>query len=222
MPVKVTSDTRSPTIGVVPPKAKRMRADALRNRAAVLDAAEQVFSEEGLSAPIDDIARRAGVGVGTVYRHFPTKEALFEAIVKDRIEAIVERAEQLAKHADAAEALFSHISELIQVAVAKKDLVDELERWWGTLPTEKIHARAKQRLSEIGEKLLRRAQAAGVVRPDLSPEDLTAMMMGACEGACCPMIAPDRRKEVAGRIVEVLCAGLRPGAPSGPFSRPPS
>ena len=72
-----------------------LRADARRNRAKVLEAAEEVFASEGLAVPIDEVARRAGVGVGTVYRHFPTKEALFEAIVVARLEALVERAEEL-------------------------------------------------------------------------------------------------------------------------------
>lgn len=191
--------------------AKQVRADAKRNRAAVLKAAEEVFSEEGLSAPVDEVARRAGVGVGTIYRHFPTKEALFEAIVTARIEAIAERAEKLATWGDPAKALFTYISELVHTAVAKKDLLDELERW-GLVPTEEIHAQVKQRLSAAGSELLRRAQALGAVRADLTLDDLTAMMMGTCEGACCPMIDPKRREQVASRMVEVLCAGLRAGA----------
>jgi AcrR family transcriptional regulator len=188
-----------------------MRADARRSLAAVLAAAEEIFSEEGLSAPVDEVARRAGVGVGTVYRHFPTKEALFEAVVKARIEAIVKRAEELSKQGDAAKALFTYISELVQAAVSKKDLVDELERW-GVGAKAEIHAQLKERLFAAGETLLRRAQSAGVVRADLTHDDLTAMMMGTCEGACCPLIDPKRRAQIAARMVDVLCAGLRAGA----------
>jgi len=198
-------------VGAVPAGTRQLRADARRNLAAILAAAEEIFSEEGLSAPIDDVARRAGVGVGTVYRHFPTKEALFEAVVKARIEAIAERAEELTLQEDAAAALFTHISELVQTAVSKKDLVDELERW-GVAPKEKIHSQLKERLSAAGEALLRRAQAVGAVRADLTYDDLTAMMVGACEGACCPMVDQKRRAQLAARTVEVLCAGLRAGA----------
>jgi AcrR family transcriptional regulator len=72
-----------------------LRADARRNRAKVLSAAEEVFASEGPAVPIDEVARRAGVGVGTVYRHLPTKQALFEAIVVARIEALIERGEEL-------------------------------------------------------------------------------------------------------------------------------
>jgi AcrR family transcriptional regulator len=175
--------------------------------AKVLRAAEEVFSERGLSAPIDEVARRAGVGVGTVYRHFPTKEVLFEAIVMTRLEALAERAEQLAADPDPAHALFAHISELVRQAVAKKDLVDELGRW-GFQPLERVHAEVKERLMRAGDALLRRAQAAGAVRGDVSPDDLSAMVMGACEGASCLFVDPKRRAELAQRMVEVLCAGL--------------
>lgn len=187
-------------------KARQPRADALRNMAKVLRAAEEVFSQEGLSAPVDEVARRAGVGVGTVYRHFPTKEALFEAVVMTRLEAIAEKAERLAGEADPVQALFAHISELVSQAVAKKDLIDELARW-GTEPLERVHAEIKQRLNKAGETLLRRAQAAGAIRPDLSSDDLSAMLMGTCEGACA-MVDAKRRAELAQRMVEVLCAGL--------------
>lgn len=176
--------------------------------AKVLRAAEEVFSEGGLSAPIDEVARRAGVGVGTVYRHFPTKAALFEAIVVTRLEALAERAERLAGEPDPVQALFAHISELVSQAVAKKDLIDELASW-GLEPLERVHAEVKDRLTKAGEALLRRAQEAGAVRSDVSSDDLSAMMMGTCEGASCSFIDPKRRAEIAQRMVEVLCAGLQ-------------
>ncbi len=134
----MTTDTTSikATEGKPPPDdvchldqlLRPLRADARRNRAKVLVAAEEVFASEGLSVPIDEVARRAGVGVGTVYRHFPTKEALFEAIVIARLEALVERAEELCAADDPGTALFTFISELVDLAVKKKDLTDELAR----------------------------------------------------------------------------------------------
>ena len=191
-----------------------MRADARRNHEAVLLAADEVFSEEGISAPIDEVARRAGVGVGTVYRHFPTKEALFEAIVMARMEQLADRTEELANWPDPAQALFTHISEITELAVSKKDLVDELERW-GMKPSEKVQADLKNRLWQAGQGLLRRAHEAGAVRSDVSYDDLAAMIMGVCEGACCPMVDPPRRPELAKRMTEVLCAGLRACAAHG-------
>ena len=86
----------------------------------MLEAAEEVFASEGLAVPIDEVARRAGVGVGTVYRHFPTKEALFEAIVVARLEALVERAEELCTSDDPGAAMFTFISELVDLAVKKR------------------------------------------------------------------------------------------------------
>ncbi len=73
------------------PRTRVPRADAVRNLAKILEAAEEVFAAEGIAVPIDEVARRAGVGIGTVYRHFPTKEALFEAIVVARLEGLIER-----------------------------------------------------------------------------------------------------------------------------------
>src|SRR5271156_1993990 len=84
-----------------------LRADAAKNRERILEAAEATFTAEGVSAPIDAVAERAGVGVGTVYRHFPTKEALFEAIVITRLDALIEITRQLAELDEPTDALFS-------------------------------------------------------------------------------------------------------------------
>ena len=86
-----------------------MRADAVKNRQRILEAAEAIFATEGLSVPIDTVAERAGVGVGTLYRHFPTKEALFEAIVMARLEYLLELAKAQAGAADPGDALFSFL-----------------------------------------------------------------------------------------------------------------
>ena len=89
-----------------------LRADARRNRARVLEVAQQVFAEEGLAVPIDEIARRAGVGVGTVYRHFPTKDALFEAIIVERLCAVGEAARELARRPGAGRAFFGFFDDV--------------------------------------------------------------------------------------------------------------
>ena len=83
-----------------------MRADAVKNRARILEAAEEIFATEGVSVPIDTVAERAGLGVGTLYRHFPTKEALFEAIVVDRLESLLEMARRQSVDPDPGAALF--------------------------------------------------------------------------------------------------------------------
>src|SRR5690349_3672817 len=98
-----------------------MRADAKRNRDDVLIAAEVVFAEHGLDAPMEAIARLAGVGVGTVYRHFPAKEALFEAIIQRRIESAVTGARQLLEHHDPGEALTLLLTRLVEEGAKKRD-----------------------------------------------------------------------------------------------------
>jgi len=193
-----TQDARCPLGHLLRP----LRADARRNRAKVLEAAEEVFASEGLSVPIDEVARRAGVGVGTVYRHFPTKEALFEAIVVARLEALIERAGELSTADDAGEALFTFISELVDLAVKKKDLTDELAR--AGVQSEDLVAGVKEQLEQSFEVLLRRAQAAGTVRPDINRSDVSALVMGTCMAANQHGCTGSTQ-----RLVGVLCDGFR-------------
>ncbi len=157
-----------------------LRADARRNRAKaprmastssgravplppirrrVLEAADEVFASEGLTVPIDEVARRAGVGVGTIYRHFPTKQALFEAIVLARIEALVQEGEALCAAEDPGAALFTFISELVDLAVKKRDLSDELAR--AGVESEQLVGGVKERLERCFDVLLERAQDSG-------------------------------------------------------------
>jgi AcrR family transcriptional regulator len=182
-----------------------LRADAQRNRAKVLEAAEEVFASEGLAVPIDEVARRAGVGVGTLYRHFPTKQALFEAIVVARLEALIERGEELCTAEDPGAALFTFISELVDLAVQKKDLSDELAR--AGVQSEQLVAGVKERLEHCFEVLLQRAQDSGVVRHDINRTDMTALVMGTCMAA-----NQHGCSESTQRLVGVLCDGFRAGA----------
>src|SRR5436190_8854684 len=108
-----------------------LRADARRNRARVLEVATEVFEKDGIDVPVEEIARRAGLGVGTLYRHFPTKEALFEAIVVGRMQGLVAEArgrlEALeAKRGDAGEAFFAILGRVIEEGALKKDFIDAL------------------------------------------------------------------------------------------------
>ncbi|MGO9658570.1 MAG: TetR/AcrR family transcriptional regulator [Acidimicrobiales bacterium] len=190
----------TPTDG--PREAHRpLRADARRNVDKVLRAAEEVFATEGLAVPIDEIARRAGVGVGTVYRHFPTKQALFQAVVMDRLKALVERAEELSGAADPGAAMFTFVSELVDLAVRKRDLTDELAQEG---LDDEVHAAIKGELQRAFEVLLHRAQEGGCVRDDICSADVTALLMGTC------MVA-DRHAgpEATSRLVGVICDGLR-------------
>src|SRR5690349_10991534 len=135
--------------------AKPLRADAARNRARVLETAYETFAAEGLSVPLDEIARRAGVGAGTVYRHFPTKEALFEAVILDRITRFVDVARDLAADGDPGEAFFGFLHRLVVGASASKALVDALAG--APLATADLIMAAKQELSAAGGELLAEA-----------------------------------------------------------------
>ena len=196
-----TADER-PGAPVPGPRARVPRADAVRNLAKILRAAEEVFAAEGLAVPIDEVARRAGVGIGTVYRHFPTKEALFEAIVVARLEGLIERAQGLCTAVDAGEALFAFVSDLITLAVEKRDIIDELAR--AGLHSAELDAPIKEKLNAQVEVLLHRAQAAGAVRQDVNIVDLTTLLMGTCMAA-----GQQGHPECTGRLVAVICDGLR-------------
>src|SRR6478752_9838289 len=104
---------------------RALRADALRNRRQLLQVAYETFATEGLSVPIDEIARRAGVGAGTVYRHFPTKEALFEAVIGERMRFVVGRARELLA-ADPSTAVYKFLREMVRTGAADHGMVEAL------------------------------------------------------------------------------------------------
>lgn len=184
---------------------KPVRADARRNIARVLEAAETAFATQGLGAPIDEIANMAGVGVGTIYRHFPTKEALAEAVVGERLEMLVERAHELAASRSPGDALFAYLSELVEHAADKRDLLEQMAR-------EGIHGErlsgAKRSIEQAVAGMIKRAQAAGDVRKDISASELSSLLMGTCAAACQRQSA-----ESARRLLTVLHDGLRPRGP---------
>jgi AcrR family transcriptional regulator len=195
----MTSALAKPT-ALKEPRAQR--ADARRNIERVLRAAEAAFASEGLAVPIDDIASRAGVGVGTVYRHFPTKQALFQAVVMVRLEALLERARQLSEADDPGAALFTFVGELVDLAVQKRDLTDELAQ--EGFESEEVHTVIKEELHKAFDLLLERAQKAGAVRPDIDSSEITCLLMGTC-------MAAEKRsgREPVDRLVAVICDGLR-------------
>ena len=153
-----------------------LRADAQRNRAKVLAAATAAFALEGIAVPLDEIARRAGVGAGTVYRHFPTKEALFEAVMLDRVTRLAEHAKTLATAEDSGAAFFDFLRLMIVGAASSKDLVDAL--LGADLANAGRIVAAKQELQEAGGALLARAQRAGAVRGDLGVSELMTLLSG--------------------------------------------
>ncbi|HEV2780424.1 MAG TPA: helix-turn-helix domain-containing protein [Actinophytocola sp.] len=153
-----------------------MRADAQRNRARVLAAATEAFAAEGLAVPLDEIARRAGVGAGTVYRHFPTKEALFEAVMLDRITRLTEYAKTLAEAEDPGAAFFEFLRRMVFGAASSKDLIDALIGQ--ELSGAGLIVAAKRDLHQAGAELLTRAQRASAVRADIGGTELMTLLSG--------------------------------------------
>jgi AcrR family transcriptional regulator len=193
-----------------------MRADAVKNRARILHAAEEVFATEGVSVPIDTVAERAGLGVGTLYRHFPTKEALFEAIVIARLEQLLETARALSDAADPGQALFSFLREFSRHASAKRDLFEAL----GSAGID-IKSQCSGMIDEMKgaiDQLRRLAVDAGALRSDVTTDEMVGLVVGACQ------VGGHARTEEAGleRMVEIVCDGLRPPVTVATASRPTS
>jgi AcrR family transcriptional regulator len=180
-----------------------LRADARRNRDRLLHIARQAFAAEGLSVSLDDIARRAGVGAGTLYRHFPTKEALFEAVVHERLRALVDQARALGDADDPGAALFEILDRVVADAAAKSDLVDALAGAGIEVRTT-VAATAADLRREVGG-LLARAQAAGTVRGDIDTADLMAVL----GGLLLALRHPANKGADPRRALAILLDGLR-------------
>lgn len=177
-----------------------LRADARRNRERVLAAARKAFADHGFSVPLDDIAAAAGVGPGTVYRHFPTKEALFEAVSLARLHDLAAEARAGADAPDVG-AAFEHLLEhMAAEAGSKRDLPDALA---GT----GAHG-VEEALAELHEALgllLARAQEAGAVRSEIRVTDLVMLLKGMLR-----TIVADPDPGLRQRVFVVLRDGLRP------------
>lgn len=181
--------------------ARPMRADAARNRARVLEVAYETFAAEGLGVPIDEIARRAGVGAGTVYRHFPTKEDLFRAVIEDRINHIVADGRAVLASGDPGEALFTFLrSMVLRWGATDRGLADALAGVG--IDIKDAVPDAEEAFLSLLSELLRAAQTAGTVRRDVDVPDVKAIVVG-----CQAMQA--YRPDAAARLTEVVLDGLR-------------
>ena len=182
-----------------------LRADAQRNRVRILEAAEVVFASEGIEVPVDVIAEKAGVGVGTLYRHFPTKERLCEAILLDRLSALTLDACELSEAEDPAAALFEFLAHVVDESAAKRDVISAV--MGAGLGFEESAATVKEQLRSAVEVLLQRAQAVGGVRMDV-----TASMVMTLVGATCQAAAHHECSTVG--LLAIVCDGLRVQPPT--------
>jgi AcrR family transcriptional regulator len=157
---------------------RKPRADAIRNRERVLEAAKAVFSAGGPEASLEAVARKAGVGIGTLYRHFPTREALFEAVYRREVQQLSELAEQLKSEADPVEALRRWLRSNVEFVATKKGMSAALAL--AVQSSSELTAFSFERLTKAVGALLDRAVAAGEIRSDISPEDILRALVGMC------------------------------------------
>ena len=185
---------------------KPLRSDAQRNRARILAAADEVFAACGPSASTEDIARRAEVAVGTIFRHFPTKAALIEAVFVDRLRGLTSEAEVLSTADDAGAAFFAFFAEAVRQAVVKHIFTDAIDGDEAMSAVWAAIATAGRDLRDAMGGLLSRAQRAGAVRTDVTMTELVGLMIGAARAV--EHVGPDARSQA--RILAVISDGLRP------------
>ncbi|MEO7124805.1 MAG: TetR/AcrR family transcriptional regulator [Nakamurella sp.] len=187
------------------PVARPMRADARRNRDAVLIAAAAAFAIEGVDTSLEDIARTAGVGIGTLYRHFPTREALVLGVYRREVEHLADSARELAAEMLPAEALREWMRRFVQYAATKRGMIGMLHAM--VRDESEAFNQAKEQIRQAAATLLDAAASSGAIRGDVSAEDLTRSIGGICmasdpaAGSACPE-----------RLVDLVFDGLRFGA----------
>ena len=177
------------------------RADAQRNRARILEAAETVFAVDGIDVPVDLIAEKAGVGVGTLYRHFPTKEKLCEAVLLDRLLALTVDAQALADADDPKAAFFGFLTHFVEEGAAKRDLIVAV--MGAGMEHDEFSEGVKGDLNDAIGVLLQRAQAVGAVRPDVRPDAVLTLLGATCQATVHTDASP------ALELLTIVCDGLR-------------
>ncbi|PXY31006.1 TetR/AcrR family transcriptional regulator [Prauserella muralis] len=179
------------------------RADAVRNRAKVLSAADEVFVEHGTDASTDQIAKRAGVGIGTVFRHFPTKELLLEAVFAERLRRVGEQARTMATRQAPDEAFRELFGTLVADSGAKQALAEALTEA-GVDVRESASPVEDELRAALGE-LLARAQQAGGIRDDIGIDEVIALLVGASQA-----IGKTLDVSMRARTLNVFLDGMRP------------
>jgi AcrR family transcriptional regulator len=213
-----TSGTAAWENGVMEEEPRRLRADAERNRRRLIEAATAMFSEGGLDVGVAEIAQRAGVGRGTLFRNFPSKDDLVVAVVVDRIQESIDRARVALDRPDAAEGLFEFIDSTLELQQHDRALFEALSDEWMVRPEIRS---AHGEMVDVTAQLLGRAQAEGAVRTDISAIDVILMVKGVCETArSFQHIDP----EVGMRQIDLVRAAITaPGVAARPLrGRPPA
>lgn len=180
-----------------------MRADARRNHDKLLAVAKVAFAEHGGEASLDDIARQAGVGAGTLYRHFPTREALLEAVYREEVQVLCDEADRLGADEAPDKALATWLQALVRYVGTKRGLSAAFKAMVGT--DSRVFAQCHAAITEHGGALLRRAQEAGAVRPDIELRDL--LRLASVIGQAGEQAPQD--KDLAQRLLALMMDGWR-------------
>ena len=195
---------------ILEPTERPLRADARRNREKVMEAARVAFAEHGAEAQMDDVARRAKVGVGTVYRHFPTKEALLQALSQDTFARIAERSRRLLDLDDPWEAFTTMMWDAGESLAGDRALTEAMSTRF--VPQQ---CPGQIELTAITAEIMKRAQAAGRMRPDVVIDDIPMVMCGVGSATCRPHPCPDAWR----RHLAIVIDGLRADAASDALPR---
>jgi len=196
------TDFSEPAPSSVPPARRKLRADAVRNRERILAVARDAFAEGGANVTLDDIVRLSGLGVGTLYRHFPTRDALVEALYLSEIEKLAAAERELAESAPPVEALRAWLLLFVDMMETKLVLRDALNAIVGG--TAQLYAASGEMLRQAIDNLTARAIASGDIQLDVEPLDLLRALSGVATAGTGPNWAQSAR-----RFVDVLLAGIR-------------
>jgi AcrR family transcriptional regulator len=188
--------------GKAPRAVRQPRADARRNREGLLEAAKSAFAEVGAEASLEEIARRAGVGIGTLYRHFPTRDAVVEAVYRREVQQLADAAPRLMESLPPAEALRAWMRLFIDYIAAKRVIAPALKSLVGGGST--LYADSSTRINEAIALLVERARASGDIRPNAESADLLRALIGFAYVNS----APDWEAS-ARRLIDLLIDGLR-------------
>lgn len=180
---------------------RKPRADSVRNRDQLLAAAKAAFADQGPDVALEEVARRAGVGIGTLYRHFPAREALLAAVYQREVEQLTASADRLLAEHPPLEAFERWLQLMVDYLAAKRVVAPALQ---ASPEGARVYAAAGTPVTDAMTRMSTALIASGAIRPDVQPEDLTRIVMGVAQGYDRPDWAPSAR-----RLISILIAGLK-------------
>jgi AcrR family transcriptional regulator len=188
------------------PSSRKLRADGQRNRARLTEVAKLAFADLGADVSLDEIARRAGVGIGTLYRHFPTRDAIIEAVYRREVEQLAGAAARLLGSLPPGEALHEWMRLFVDYIATKKVMASALGAIMVSAPD--LYASSAGQITNAMVLLVDLASASGDIRPDVDPNDLLRALVGFTYGNASP-----GWQASALRLIDILIDGLRPTRP---------